>query len=522
MNSNDSGTRAPKSARNSRFIYGVLAVVLVLGGAQLYSMQLAGREAARARLEREDRANGYTRDRRGCEGVAGESGQEMVELLLKGDFEQASTRLGRLQELVEADLQCDRLYEPTLDQVGARVYALPEKREDLVAALDQWSETDGDSHIPFMLRGWVRVNLGYIARGNGSAPQTSQAQWDAMGEHFALATEDFARTRELEPRALGAYLGQLTMLRSDSDKTPAAQVLNDALAVDLPTQQLFLYYLKAVEPRWGGEQKDRDLAVERARPFMARNPAVRVVLGHPYQLQAKAAYRREAYEEAATLWNKALRHADQREWHYELGRALRQTRNCGRGIEHFTMAIEDDPEYGAAWGFRGKCYMAIGKVDEGLADFERSVALRPNMTWGIKDRAWAYDRKGRYEDAVADLYRVIELDREPTSWTLKQLGEILYYDLERYGEAKQAYKLLTEHYPGEAFGWYRYGMSLHRLREPSATQALEHYLSIVDLADEGAKANIAEVRQVLGLTGESEEETRRALPGLAAATEVRS
>ena len=54
--------------------------------------------------------------------------------------------------------------------------------------------------------------------------------------------------------------------------------------------------------------------------------------------------------------------------------------------------------------------MNMGRYDQALADLDRAIELDPAEAWAIAARGQAYLALGRYDLALADLDRAIELD----------------------------------------------------------------------------------------------------------------
>jgi tetratricopeptide (TPR) repeat protein len=73
------------------------------------------------------------------------------------------------------------------------------------------------------------------------------------------------------------------------------------------------------------------------------------------------------------------------------------------------------------------------RYDEALADLNRAIELDPSYAWAIGRRGETYQDLERYDEALADLNRAIELDPS-YAWAIGHRGET-YQDLERYDEA---------------------------------------------------------------------------------------
>jgi tetratricopeptide (TPR) repeat protein len=63
-----------------------------------------------------------------------------------------------------------------------------------------------------------------------------------------------------------------------------------------------------------------------------------------------------------------------------------------------------------AYGERGESYRLVGRYDDALADFSRAIELDPESSWSFTRRGDTYRGMKRYDDALADYSRAIELD----------------------------------------------------------------------------------------------------------------
>ena len=82
---------------------------------------------------------------------------------------------------------------------------------------------------------------------------------------------------------------------------------------------------------------------------------------------------------------------------------------------------------------QGKSYRERGRYDEALADFTRAIELNPDDDSAIASRGETYRLSGRYDEALADFNRAIELNPD-YAWAIASRGET-YRDMGRYDEA---------------------------------------------------------------------------------------
>jgi tetratricopeptide (TPR) repeat protein len=82
---------------------------------------------------------------------------------------------------------------------------------------------------------------------------------------------------------------------------------------------------------------------------------------------------------------------------------------------------------------RGETFRLMERYDEALADFNRAIELDPGRTWAIAGRGETYMAMERYDEALADFNRAIELD-PGYAWAIGSRGQT-HLAMERYGEA---------------------------------------------------------------------------------------
>jgi tetratricopeptide (TPR) repeat protein len=91
------------------------------------------------------------------------------------------------------------------------------------------------------------------------------------------------------------------------------------------------------------------------------------------------------------------------------------------------------PQLAWAIALRGETYRQMGKYEDALADFNRAIELDPNYAWAIARRGETYRRMGKYEDALADFNRAIELDPN-CAWAIASRGQT-YHQMGKYEDA---------------------------------------------------------------------------------------
>ncbi|NJN86577.1 MAG: tetratricopeptide repeat protein [Leptolyngbyaceae cyanobacterium SL_7_1] len=110
-------------------------------------------------------------------------------------------------------------------------------------------------------------------------------------------------------------------------------------------------------------------------------------------------------------------------------------------------ALVEHPEIEPQWkpialGWRGETYRLMKRYEEALQDFNRAIELDPEYAWAIAHRGVTYRVIKRYDEALRDLNCAIELDPK-YDWAIANRGET-YRLMKRYEEALQDFDRAIE------------------------------------------------------------------------------
>jgi len=100
----------------------------------------------------------------------------------------------------------------------------------------------------------------------------------------------------------------------------------------------------------------------------------------------------------------------------DLGKAEYQGGNYDAAIYLFNKAIELNPSNQYLYNDRGLCYVAVGEIDTAISDFSKAVELEPDFAKAYYNRGLAYFEQGKQnrtdpnDKAIADFNAAIGLD----------------------------------------------------------------------------------------------------------------
>jgi len=102
-------------------------------------------------------------------------------------------------------------------------------------------------------------------------------------------------------------------------------------------------------------------------------------------------------------------------------------------INSCTNAVTIDPDYAAAYSYRGVAYASLNKYDQAIADFTRDLELIPIATRSLINRGLVYMFQKRYDLAISDFTKSIEINpEEPQAYMNRGLSHVML------GETKPA------------------------------------------------------------------------------------
>ncbi|RLE29177.1 hypothetical protein DRJ27_05000, partial [Candidatus Acetothermia bacterium] len=143
------------------------------------------------------------------------------------------------------------------------------------------------------------------------------------------------------------------------------------------------------------------------------------------------------------------------EVYYTLGGLYWAKKDLEQALEHTKQALElarrigDERLLTGAHNGLGIVYSELGRYEDAIAEYERAIELDPKDALPHNGLGNVDDELGRHEDAIAEYERAIELDPKYAA-PHNGLGNV-YYELGRHDEAIQAYQKAIELDPKYAY-----------------------------------------------------------------------
>lgn len=121
--------------------------------------------------------------------------------------------------------------------------------------------------------------------------------------------------------------------------------------------------------------------------------------------------------------------------HYRLGVLLHRLKRLDEAIQEFRRVIGLDTTYAPAYNYLGHLYAEKGEnLTEAESLIKKALTLDPNNGYFHDSLGWLYFKLGRYEQALAELERAVELLEDPIVY--ERLGD-LHYRMGNLNEARE-------------------------------------------------------------------------------------
>jgi tetratricopeptide (TPR) repeat protein len=158
------------------------------------------------------------------------------------------------------------------------------------------------------------------------------------------------------------------------------------------------------------------------------------------------------------------------DFHENLGGVLCDNGQMDEGIAQFQKALEIRPNDGEANSSLGAALLQKGKVDEAIAHLQKALEIRPDNTLAHRNLGFALLQKGKVDEAIAHLHRALELQPNYVEADY-DLGSVLF-QIGRVDEAIPHFKRAVELRPDSADHHYNLGVAL--LQKGQVDEAITH------------------------------------------------
>ena len=292
--------------------------------------------------------------------------------------------------------------------------------EDFAAALRLAPEIAG----AYVERAWLRARREEFDAAVADLDEAVRLQPDMAPAYFHRgrlhlqqgryddALRDFDRVIELAPELAAAYSsrGSVWIQKGEHDKADAD--FQQAIACEPGMAEAFVMERLLLEAAYYGRQEEYDEAVSRATEAIELDedclPA--------YAIRAGAYWYSEQLVEAIDDFTQLIERNDEDDFHAHVGRG-----QVYAELGEFDLALADldhalalgrkgPSKTGLAYAYNGRAFAlaGLGRLDEAMRDFDRSLHDAPDNAWVYYNRGLVFHHLGRTDEAAASFRQALE------------------------------------------------------------------------------------------------------------------
>lgn len=294
----------------------------------------------------------------------------MVGLLKRRNYAALEKRLNDLQARFEAGKVSEDYLKTAF---AAFAYSDPGVKQ----WLDEWVAKYPKSFAARLARGRYYAHLGWVARGEWAASDTSAARFQQMAQFHHVALRDFYEALKFNSHLPSAYC-ELIAIYAGYGRMGQTRSTFASAEKAVPSANCHISYLAwYTVPKWNGRDDSALAEVLRAaRKRSVRDPRYKILEGFGEFIAAGRLFRSSHYKEAAVLYDKAV------------------------GLNPRVVYIRD----------RGRNHLHLRQFDKALADFQRALKLSPQNAKTLAALAEFYLLRGDFEHALDYANRALLLD----------------------------------------------------------------------------------------------------------------
>ena len=188
-------------------------------------------------------------------------------------------------------------------------------------------------------------------------------------------------------------------------------------------------------------------------------------------------------EEAIACYIEGLKHTQDGELYYRLGRLYRAKEEWLKAALCYQKATVCSPEHGAAYHELGEAHSAQKQWHEAISSYRQAVKYQPDFSWSYNNLGFALIQLGQWSEAIPVYQEAVKLNPE-FPWAYFNLAEA-YSKLSGWSEAVDLFQQAAKIQPDLPRLQQKLGEALYQRSLQDKELALKHFnLAIQQEPDE--------------------------------------
>jgi tetratricopeptide (TPR) repeat protein len=361
--------------------------------------------------------------------------------------------------------------------------------------VDKWISLAPRSPFALTARGMRYMALAFEARGTGSTGATPSDNFRRMHKLMAKARTDLDAAVSIDAKIMPAYVELIELGKATSDRELIEYAARTALAIDPTDEDVYQYWMRASQPRWGGSMRQMEEVASKAAKYVDRNPRLALLMEKPLAYPANMVVDSRNADFIVKTLDQALQSAPSTNDLELAGDAALVARQPERALWYYSQAwrFSADPLRMAP---RARALMKLGKPElakQALPDSIDPAQLDATSLSDIADIYWELEIFDKAELLFEEV-----LKRNPhDQYAMSSLSNLYQHPPKREDKARAMVTRLLGEYPNNADGWY-YDFMLKFSDKEERSKSLRKFLALVNRNDPYEQQRITEAKMWLG------------------------
>ena len=250
--------------------------------------------------------------------------------------------------------------------------------DSYIPLFSEWIELSPNNFRAYLAKAHFLFRLGWKSRGSKRSNQTTSVQFAEMNEYFNRAIIELNKTIAINPKTILPYCLLIGIDKARGNESSIKQHFESGLSVQPSSYLLRKYYSDTLKPRWGGSISQMRAFSDNAQFYVKKNRKIKQLKGEWLAESGYLAYSKKQYQKAIKLYEQALNFGDNANFYFLRGKAYYRQKNYSKALRDFNKTIAIKPDIGQYYNWRHYTHVKTKKFSEALKDIKRASLLEIN------------------------------------------------------------------------------------------------------------------------------------------------
>lgn len=251
-----------------------------------------------------------------------------------------------------------------------------------------WLKATPHAYQPHLAYAIYQYNLGWLARGNRWASETTEHSMESFKHHLNKAHNKLKISLKKKPNSIITYYYLMKIALSNGKHDEIKRLKNKALKLFASSYYIRKVYLKSLTPRWGGSFDEMYNFMGEVNTYAGKHPALSSLQGAVLLEMADLKSLSKLYTSADDFYTRSLESGRHHETLFKRGKNKYHLKQYKKALNDLNEAIRLNPEHSDYYYWRSKTFIALKENPLAMKDINTAYKLNPYDRSTQKTRSW--------------------------------------------------------------------------------------------------------------------------------------